>query len=59
MHGLLLIWIKSMHYNTNNRLVPLLQLIADHVIAQSCNYITGEPIRTRTHTILQQDIEVC
>lgn len=42
MHALLVIWTKSKHYNSSSRLVPLLQLITDHLIAQTRNFMPGK-----------------
>lgn len=42
MHALLVIWTESKYYNTSSRLVPLLQLIMDHLIAQTLNFVPGE-----------------
>lgn len=42
MHALLMIWTKSKYYNTSGRLVPLLQLIMDNLIAQTCSYVQGD-----------------
>ena len=42
MQALLVIWTKSKYYNTSSRLVPLLQLIMDHLIAQTLNFVPGE-----------------
>ena len=42
MHALLAIWTKSKHYNTSSCLVPLLQLIMDNLIAQTCTFVPGE-----------------
>ena len=42
MHALLLIWTKSKHYNTSSRLLPLLQLIMDHLVAQTRSFVPGE-----------------
>ena len=42
MHALLLIWTKSKHYNTSSRLVPLLQLLMDSLIAQTRSFVPGK-----------------
>ena len=42
MHALLVIWTKSKHYNSSSRLVPLLQLITDHLIAQTRVFMPGK-----------------
>ena len=44
MHSLLLIWEQSTYYNTSSRLVPLLQLIADSLIAQTRIFMKGNAL---------------
>ena len=44
MHALLLIWEQSKYYNTSSRLVPLLQLIADSLVAQTCIFMKGNSL---------------
>lgn len=43
MQALLVIWTKSRHYNSSGRLVPMLQLIMDNLVAQTRSYMPGEP----------------
>ena len=50
MHALLLIWEQSRYYNTSSRLVPLLQLIADSLVTQTCIFMKGNFL---THACLQ------
>ena len=40
-HMLLLVWTHSKHYNTSARLVPLLRLIVEDVIAQCRKHLPG------------------
>ena len=43
-HTLLLVWTHSKHYNTSARLVPLLRLIVEDVIAQCRKFLPGAPL---------------
>jgi dynein heavy chain len=40
-HMLLLVWTHSKHYNTSARLVPLLRLIVEDLIAQCRKHLPG------------------
>ena len=44
MHALLLIGEQSTYYNTSSRLVPLLQLIVDSLVAQTRIFMKGNPL---------------
>ncbi|GBG27447.1 Dynein heavy chain 17, axonemal [Hondaea fermentalgiana] len=44
MHTILLIWKYSDHYNTPARLVVLMREICNALIAQSCDFVSGDQI---------------
>ncbi len=44
MHTVLLIWKNSEYYNSPARLVVLMREICNALIAQSCNFLSGEQI---------------
>jgi len=44
MHTLLMVWKHSKNYNTASRLVILMRMISNDLIAQACRFVQGEEI---------------